>query len=167
MADPYVTWSEVASAVKGDKRLRDLLLPLTETADAHPFFDEQAAAASQIADAELERGGYAVPLDAPLEDVQLRNAVIGVLIGLLTISNSNREAWMEKLEAAGYAWLAKIGDGEVTVIGASTDSTDEIAAGAGTFHGTEIDDPVFDIGDPRASVLDVFPSLTLPRTRSR
>jgi hypothetical protein len=103
----------------------------------------------------------------PLEDVQLRNAVIGVLIGLLTISNSNREAWMEKLEAAGYAWLAKIGDGEVTVIGASTDSTDEIAAGAGTFHGTEIDDPVFDIGDPRASVLDVFPSLTLPRTRSR
>mgnify|MGYP003423069955 CR=1 FL=1 len=151
----YVTWAEVAEAVQGEQRLKDILIPRVETAESHPFFDQQLAVAQRRADVELEQAGYDTPL-ASVDDPLLKNAIIGLLVGLLTESSSSREAFMDALHESALAYFKRLGKGTITVLGADPDATPtaeslmvESHATAGAFD--------FETGD--AEILGVFAGL--------
>lgn len=150
---PYASWAQVAEVVKGERRLKDLLLPKTETAEAHPFFDQRSAVAARVVDASLTKAGYETPLDS-ITDVALQNAYIGILVGLLTEGNSNREPWMDLLYRSGLAYLAKIEKG-TPVLGVTADSSSTIDL---VLFGAE-SSPVFDDADAYAEVHSVFANL--------
>jgi hypothetical protein len=156
MGEPYVTWEEVAAAVQGEERLRDMLLPRIETASVHPYFDQQVAVAQRLADVDLELAGYVVPLTS-ITDTLLRHAIIGLVVGLLTESSSSREQWQIDLYNAGLAYFKKVREG-APVGGLTVDdtpSTASILVGAGNNDLA----PIFDYEQPNAEVLSVFAGL--------
>lgn len=119
--EPYFTWADVVSVAKGEKVLRELLAPSTDTSADHPVFDEHYETAVSIAEAELGRAGVQLPLPTPLQDAALRNAMIGVFLGNVTAGKSDREPWLDKLEAMGLKWLKRIGDGDLIIKGAASE----------------------------------------------
>lgn len=162
MAIGYVTWAQVASAVGGEKRLKEDVLVghAGETAEVHPFFTDQLEIVERLADAHLARGGYAIPAAAPVADALLRNAIIGALVGKLTEASSNREPWMEKMEQAALATLKDIGDGTITLVG--VELADEIEDANPGISGSLVDGPMFDTADPYAQVNQVFGNISIP-----
>jgi hypothetical protein len=161
----YLTFDEVAEAVGGARRLLTAVMVGShgDTAESHPFFDRQLAVAAREVDVELARGGYAVPLDA-LTDPKVKNAALGILIGLLSETSSAREQWMIDLEAAGIAYLKRIGDRDgVTVLGATEDAAEE----RGEIFGSDPPTPLFALGDPYSGVNEVYGSLGPSRRRWR
>lgn len=153
---PYTTWEEVAEAVQGEQRLKDMLLPRVETAEEHPYFDQQLAIASRRADVALEVAGFTTPL-ASVTDPLLKNAIIGYLIGILTQSSSSREPFEQALFAAAEAYFAKMEKGGVTVLGVveDEDSTEAALTMGGNFER----ESVFDFTQADAEILGVFASL--------
>lgn len=153
-----MTFAAVADEVGGVKRLvNDVYVGhADETADAHPYFDTQAAAADRDVDIALTSGGYETPL-ASLTDPKLRTAWLGLVIGYLSKFSSDREQWMKDAEKSGRADLAAIASRELRVLGAiEADETDD-AAGAifGQYDGNRL----FDIGDPYSDMNSVFKTL--------
>jgi hypothetical protein len=160
---PYTTWAEVADKVDGEKLLKALLIPQVETAEDHPYFDDQVAVADRLINVELERAGYIWPLpDEPLEDAALRRAAAGIVVGLISEGKSNRQPYMGELHKMGMKYITRIGDGEVKVLGAEVAgaSDDDLFMG-----GSSVDEAVFDIGDPYAKAHDVFADLSMPTRR--
>jgi hypothetical protein len=152
----YLTWDEVAEAVQGEERLQSMLLPRIETEDDHPFFDQQLAVAQRRADVELEQAGYEVPLDS-VTDPLLKNAIIGLLVGLLTEASSGREPFMDALYKAALEYFKRLGKGTITVLGAEVDDTPETES---LMLGTTPDRPVFDYsGGADAEILHVLAPL--------
>lgn len=163
----YTTWERVAAKVEGEERLIDLLLPNVEDANDHPFFDDQLAAASGMLNNELARAGYEFPLvtvNGHLEDVTLENALIGVLIGLIKQTSSNREPWIDKYAEWGNRYIRQIGDGEIIVSGAEADETEDTT---GVIAGSFADTPVFDTEDPYDGAGAVFSDLSMFGYRRR
>lgn len=151
----------MADFVEGEKRLTEDLIRRSETAENHPYFDQQVAAAEVLADAALDAGGWVTPLGEPLTDPMLRNAIAGVVVGLLTQTNSSREQWMTTVYNEGMQHLKAIEEGTVTTIIGAVPT--EEAGGDLAIDGLLLDDPVFDTADPDAASLRVFPPLGHPR----
>lgn len=161
---PYATFPEVAAEVKGVKQLKALLEGHAEDIaadddDEHPFFDAQSVVAQQLVDAALERAGYASPLEEPLTDLALRRAFAAIVVGLITQTDDNRQAWVNEFEKWGLDYINRIAEGTQPVIGAEVDEDDSFAA----VFGTHVDEPVFDLGDPYATAHSVFADLTTRR----
>lgn len=155
----YASWSQVAEAVEGEDRLKKLNPGLkNETADAHPFFGKQMALVDQIIDASVAEGGYETPLDIPLADARLQNAAIGIFVGEVTRSKSSREAWMDNMEKAGYAFLKAIAGGDLVLVGAEVD-VEVDATDRGMIAISDAEPGIFDIGDPSASINSVLPPI--------
>jgi hypothetical protein len=159
---PYTTWAEVADKVDGEKLLKALLLPQVETAEDHPYFDDQVTVADRLINVELERAGYVWPLGEPLEDAALRRAAAGIVVGLISEGKSNRQKYMEELYKAGMKYITRIGNSEVKVLGAEVAGASD---GDLFMGGSSVDEPVFDIGDPYARAHDVFADLSMPTRR--
>jgi hypothetical protein len=120
---PYITWQKFAAAVQGEDRMKAMHAELaTETAEVHPFFDSQLAIVERRVDVELEQAGYATPLDA-VTDPLLENAIVGLLVGVLTASLSNREQFHADLHAGALDYFKRLGKGTITVLGATADTT--------------------------------------------
>lgn len=150
---PYVTWAQTAEIVKGEKRLKEILLPKTETADVHPFFDKMVATASRIIDAALEKAGYSTPLDE-ITDLALQNAAVGIVVGLITEANDTRAPWMDALYKSGMAYLFRVEKG-TPVKGADEDAT----ATMDLVLSNGSDAAVFDGADADAEIHGVFADL--------
>jgi hypothetical protein len=165
---PYVTWSEAEEYALGPTRFRDeVMAGHVDTAQSHPFFDRQLRAVEIEVDQALDAGGYDHPLDTPITDEALRNAILGLLIGKLTATNSSKQQWMRDVETAGKALLSQIRAGEWAVVGAvEDDAASEESTGIGMIDSMYGDDaPQFDIGNPYATTHDVFRPLAAPRYR--
>lgn len=153
----YTTFAEVADKVGGVPRLvGDVMVGhADETEESHPFFDSQAEVADREVDIALAQGGYETPLTTPLTDAKLKNAHLGVLLGLLSETSSSREEWMIDLEEAGREYLAQIAARQVTVVGGEVVAEE---ADGGIF-GQLDETPLFAIGDPYADVNSVYGNL--------
>jgi len=152
----YGSWDEVAEAVQGEQRLKDMLLPRIETAEDHPFFDQQAAVADRRADVELEQAGYETPL-ADASDPLFKNAWIGLLVGLLTEGSSNREPFEDALHKSALDYFKRLGKGTVTVLGADVDET---PVNSSLMIGSNANaNPTFDYESGDAEILGVFSGL--------
>lgn len=153
---PYNTFAETAAAVGGVQRLTSTVMVghEDETLESHPFFDDKVLVADQEVDTALDSAGYETPLDS-ITDAKLKNAHLGVLLGLLSETSSAREQWMIDLEASGRAYLAQIAARQVAVIGAEPLAEE---ADGGIF-GQLDETPLFAIGDPSADVNSVYADL--------
>ena len=153
----YLSFAEVLDEVGGAKRYHeDVETGRAETEESHPFFDQKAADSDSEINAELRRGGFLIPLATPLTDGKMRNIALGIYLGRLTQTNSNRQQWMIELEKAAKADLKAIGDGGAIVIGAEVDESE---TAGGDIFGSDTENPIFDFGDPYSSANDVFASL--------
>lgn len=165
----YMTFQQVADMVGGTKRLTGsdtepgvMVGGAADTEEAHPIFDMHAAVADREVDVALKRGGYETPLVA-LTDAKLRNAWLGIFIGLVSQSSSAREDWMKDLEKAGRADLAALSAGEFVVIGAVEEDTSEQANEA--IFGQHEAFADFDQSDPFSGMNRVYSNLGGGRTR--
>lgn len=86
-----------------------------------PFFAEQSRVAQRIMDAQLVRGGYETPLATPIADAALHKAYLAILVGEMTRTYSQREAWMKEFAQWGLDYVTAIGDGETSVEGGEVD----------------------------------------------
>jgi hypothetical protein len=155
-----LTWAEASDAVRGEKRLLTILVGTGDTADDHPRFDYCVALASRLIDQALHRGGFETPM-VELTDATLKNDLIGLWIGELTRNLSSREPWMDSMEAAARAHLDLIANGEITdLIGVELEvDTVDLAL----TEGAMLDERIFDVSDPFAPVVTLFPRLGQPR----
>lgn len=149
----YVTWTEFADALQGEDRVKRMHPKLkTETADAHPFFSSQLAIAARRADVELEQAGYEIPL-ASISDPLLKNAIIGLLVSVITETSSSREPFADSLASSADAYFKRLGKGTITVLGATEDDTPQMGA---LMIGSAMDTPVFDVGGEAEHVFARF-----------
>lgn len=157
-----MTFAEVAEAVGGVKRLVKeggvYVGHHDETDESHPFFDEMAAISDADVNQALSAGGYEYPL-ASLTDPKLRNAWLGIQIGYLSQSSSDREQWMKDLEAAGRDYLALIASRAPGVIVLGAVEADESDDASGAIFGQFEDNRLFSVGDPYSDMNSVYGSL--------
>jgi hypothetical protein len=153
-----MTFAEVADEVGGVKRLvNDVYVAhADETAENHPYFDLQAAAADRDVDIALTSGGYETPL-ASLTDPKLRTAWLGLVIGYLSKFSSDRQQWMKDAEESGRADLAAVASRQLKVLGAI--EADESDDASGAIFGQFEDNRLFSVGDPYSDMNSVYGSL--------
>ncbi len=119
MADPYVSWEEVADAVQGEDRLLELLAGHDD--DPEGWFDHQLAVVQRFTDVALEKAGYVTPMTS-ITDTLLRHAIIGKLVGLITESSSSREPFIDDLVKGADLYFKELKKGDASVLGAVADT---------------------------------------------
>lgn len=158
----YVDWDDFVDVLKGEKRLKELLLPHVETAEAHPFLDKAILYATQFANGKLKLAGVETPLAEPLSDEVLKSAIIGVAIDEITRGDGSRAAQHDKLAAAAYKYFKDLIEGKAEVVGGEPESD---ASNYPQIVATDPDDPKFDFENPYSEGSSVFGSLPPPGFR--